>query len=261
MIPFLLKFKFIRNRLKFHFLHSYFHELNFSIPVGSNYYSHLLEPDSYDSFSEIFIKREYENFIPNESIFTILDLGANYGYFSLWLQSTRSKDRIHSTLVEPASRCSRSLKKLVDLPQLQNRFQYLPFAIANPKETNVEFFDRPHMAGSIFDSHHTVSSHLSNTLKISDALNSDNSSYDLIKCDIEGGEWNLLINYSSILENSKFLVMEWHSWHSGGGGFSQIEKKLTELKFQIIKSSPPQEAVGRDGKVGLFLAKNLNFQS
>ena len=87
MISFLLKSQFIRNRIRFRFLHKYFHELNFSIPVGSNYYAHLLEPDSYDSFSEIFIKNEYENFIPNESISTILDLGANYGYFSLCLQT------------------------------------------------------------------------------------------------------------------------------------------------------------------------------
>ena len=261
MISFLLKSQLIRNKVRFKFLHKYFHELNFSIPVGSNYYAHLLEPDSYDSFSEIFIKNEYENFIPNESISSILDLGANYGYFSLWLQSTRSPDRIYSTLVEPAHRCSRSLKKLVDLPQLQKRFRYLPLAIANPKDPHVEFFDRPYMAGSIFETDHTVSSCLTNTLKISDALNSDNSSYDLIKCDIEGGEWNFLINYTPILENSKFIIMEWHNWHSGGGGLSQIENKLTELKFKIVKSSSPQKAVGRDGEVGLFLAKNLNFQN
>ena len=55
--------------------------------------------------------------------------------------------------------------------------------------------------------------------------------------------------------------MEWHSWHSGDGGFPQIEKKLTEIGFQIIKSSPHQKAVGRDGEVGLFLAQNLNFQN
>jgi hypothetical protein len=67
--------------------------------------------------------------------------------------------------------------------------------------------------------------------------------------------------YSSLLKNSKFLVMEWHSWHSGDGGFAQIEKKLTGLGFQIIKSSAPLKAVGRDGEVGLFLAKNLNFQN
>jgi FkbM family methyltransferase len=261
MISFLLKSKFIRDKVKFSFLHYYFHELNFSIPVGSNYYAHLLESDSYDSFSEIFINKEYEKFIPNESILTILDLGANYGYFSLWLQSTRSQDRIHSKLVEPSSRCSRSLEKLVNLPQLQKRFQYLPLAIANPNEPYVMFFDRPFMAGSIFETNHTVSSYTANSLKISDALKSDNSSYDLIKCDIEGGEWDFLIYYSPILVKSKFLVMEWHSWHSGGGGFSQIEKKLSELKYQIIKSGSPQKAVGRDGEVGLFLAKNLNFKN
>ena len=117
------------------------------------------------------------------------------------------------------------------------------------------------MAGSIFKYNRTDSYYNANTLKTSDVFTSDSKSFDLVKCDIEGGEWNLLINYPSILQKSKFLVMEWHSWHSGGGGFSQIEKKLTELKFQIIKSSPPQEAVGRDGQVGLFLAKNLNFQT
>ena len=261
MISFLLKSKFIRDKVKFSFLHYYFHELNFSIPVGSNYYAHLLESDSYDSFSEIFINKEYEMFIPNESILTILDLGANYGYFSLWLQSTRSQDIIHSTLVEPSSRCSRSLKKLVDLPQLQKRFHYLPLAIADPNKPHVKFYDRPYMAGSIFKSNRTDSYYNANTLKTSDVFTSDRKSFDLVKCDIEGGEWDFIVNYSLILQKSKFLMMEWHSWHSGRGGFSQIEKKLAELKFQIIKSSPPQEAVGRDGQVGLFLAKNLNFKN
>ena len=223
MISFLLKFQFIRNKFRFIFLHNYFHELNFSIPVGSNYYAHLLEPDSYDSFSEIFIQQEYLDFIPNEPLTKILDLGAHYGYFSLWLQSKRPNDEIHSTLVEPAFRCRSSLQKLVESPLLRNRFQYLPLAIANPKEPDVKFFDRPFMAGSIFESDHTVLSYQANTLKCSDILISNDSSYDLIKCDIEGGEWNLMINYTSILEKSKFLLLEWHSWHSGGGGFSQIK--------------------------------------
>jgi FkbM family methyltransferase len=261
MISFLLKFKFLRNRVKFHFLHSYFKELQLTIPVGSGYYAQLLESDSYDSFSEIFIQQEYSDFIPEEDLLTILDIGANYGYFSLWIQSIRPKNKIHSTLVEPSTLCRRSLEKLVGSPQLQNRFQYLPRAIADPKQSHVKFFDRSYMAGSIFESDHKDSYFLANTLKTSEVFSTDSSSYDLVKCDIEGGEWNLLINYPSILQKSKFLVMEWHSWHSGGGGFLQIEKKLTEIGFRTIKSSPPQKAVGRDGEVGLFLAKNLNFQN
>ena len=261
MISFLLKFKFIRNRIRFRFFHNYFHELNLSIPVGSDYWAHLYENDSYNSFSEIFIKQEYSDFIPNETILTVLDIGANYGYFSLWLQSKRPHDKIHLILIEPSVRCSRSLKKLIDLPQLRDRFRYLQRAIGNPKDPQIKFFDRPYMAGSIFESDNAVSSYHANTLKSSEVFSSGTSSFDLIKCDIEGGEWNLLINYPSILQKSKFLVMEWHSWHSGGGSFPQIEKKLQEIGFQIIKSSSPQKAVGRDGEVGLFLAKNLNFQN
>jgi FkbM family methyltransferase len=261
MISFLLKFKFIRNRVKFNFLHNYFNELQLTIPVGSDYWAYLCENDAYDSFSEIFIQQEYSDLIPDESILNVLDIGANYGYFSLWLQSRRPKDKIHSTLIEPSLRCSRSLKKLVELPRLQNRFQYLQRAVGDPEETHIKFFDRPFMAGSIFGTDHNDAFYHANTLKLSEVFSSDRDSYDLIKCDIEGGEWELIENYPTLLKNSKFLVMEWHSWHSGGGGFSQIEKKLTEVGFQIIKSSPPNKAIGRDGEVGLFLAQNLNFQN
>ena len=261
MISFLLKFKFIRNRVKFNFLHNYFNELQLTIPVGSDYWAYLCENDAYDSFSEIFIQQEYSDLIPDESILNVLDIGANYGYFSLWLQSKRPKDKIHSTLIEPSLRCSRSLNKLVELPRLQNRFQYLQRAVGDPEETHIKFFDRPFMAGSIFGSALNDAFYDANTLKLAELFSSDRDSYDLIKCDIEGGEWELIENYPTLLKKSKFVVMEWHSWHSGGGGFSQIEKKLTEVGFQIIKSSPPNKAIGRDGEVGLFLAQNLNFQN
>ena len=257
----LLKISAFRRAMLAHLHADYFYEFNHSISLEGDYRAYLSENDAYDSFSEIFIQQEYSDFIPDKNIFSVLDIGANYGYFSLWLQSKRSQDKIYSTLIEPSLRCRRSLEKLVKLPRLQNRFQYLQRAVGDPKEPLIKFFDRPYMAGSIFESEHSDPPYHANTLKSSEVLSSNSSSYDLIKCDIEGGEWDLLIHYPSILKNSKFLVMEWHSWHSGGGGFSQIESKLTDLGFQIIKSSPPQKAVGRDGEVGLFLAKNLNFQN
>ena len=256
----LLKIRAFRRAMLAHLRLDYFHEFNHSIPLGNNYWAHLRENDAYDSFSEIFIQQEYDDFMPPENILSVLDIGANYGYFSLWLQSKRPQDKIHFTLIEPSLRCSRSIEKLVESPQLQNRFQYLQLAVGDPRKPHIKFFDRPFMAGSIFESDHKDLSYNAKTLKASDVFSSDRDTFDLIKCDIEGGEWNFLINYTSILKNSKFLVMEWHSWHQGGGGFPQVEKKLTELGFQIVKSSSPQKAVGRDGEVGLFLAKNLNYQ-
>ena len=48
---------------------------------------------------------------------------------------------------------------------------------------------------------------------------------------------------------------------SWGGGIIQLENNLQDLGFVITKRSSPIKAVGRDGEVGLFLAKNLNFQN
>ena len=74
-----------------HLRQDYFHEFNYFIPLGTITGSLFLENDAYDSFSEIFIQQEYSDFIPEESSLTILDIGANYGYFSLWIQSIRLK--------------------------------------------------------------------------------------------------------------------------------------------------------------------------
>tara|TARA_B100000212_G_scaffold341412_1_gene324526 strand:+ start:5135 stop:5929 length:795 start_codon:yes stop_codon:yes gene_type:complete len=257
----LLKITYFRRAILAHLHADYFHEFNHSISLEDDYRAYLCENDAYDAFSEIFIKQEYSDFIPNENILKVLDIGANYGYFSLWLQSKRSQDKIHSTLIEPSLRCSRSLEKLIKLPRLQNRFQYLQRVVGNPEKPRIKFFDRPFMAGSIFESDCKDISYYASTLKSSDVFSPTSKSYDLVKCDIEGGEWELIINYPSILEHTRFLVMEWHSWHSGGGSLPQIEQKLNDFGFQVIKSSATQKAVGRDGEVGLFLAKNLNFQN
>jgi FkbM family methyltransferase len=243
-----------------HLRNDYFHEFNHSFPVGNKYWANLWENDAYDSFSEIFIQQEYADFIPDEPITNILDLGAHYGYFSLWLQSKRPENEIYSLMVEPSQRCQRSLDRLAKYSKLDGRFQYLQAAVGNPKEEHTRFFERPFMGGSLFSSSSADCSYEVKTLTLSDEPNFQQS-FDLIKCDLEGAEWDFIIHYSTLLGNSKFLVMEWHSWHSGNGGFLQIEKKLTDLGFQIIKSSTPLKAVGRDGEVGLFLARNLNFQN
>ena len=257
----LLKIPAFRRAILAHLRLDYFHEFHHSIPLGNNYWAHLWENDAYDSFSEIFIQQEYSDFIPHETITNILDLGAHYGYFSLWLQSKRLQDEIHSLMVEPSQRCQRSLEKMAQHPKLDGRFKYLQAAVGNPEEKSTRFYERPFMGGSLFSSSSEECGYEVRTLSLLDQPNFKNQSFDIIKCDLEGAEWDFITHYSSLLKNSKFLVMEWHSWHSGGGGFPQIEKQLSEFGFQIIQSSSPQRAVGRDGEVGLFLAKNLNFQN
>jgi FkbM family methyltransferase len=162
-------------------------------------------------------------------------------------------------MVEPAQSCRKSLEEMAQYPKLDGRFKYVQAALGNPKEESTRFYERPFMGGSLFSSSPEDYNYEVRTLNLLDEPNFKNRSFDLIKCDIEGAEWDFIINYSSSLKNSKFLVMEWHSWHQGGGGLVQIEKKLNSIGFQIIKSSSPQKAVGRDGKVGLFLAQNQAY--
>ena len=74
----------------------YFYDLEHVIPIVDFYSANLVENDAYDSFSEIFIKQEYLKYLPNIQLNKILDVGANYGFFSLWLQTNNLNDEISS---------------------------------------------------------------------------------------------------------------------------------------------------------------------
>ena len=239
----------------------YFHELGLSLPLDNGYWAHLMEIDSYNSFSEIFIQQEYKDFLPKSDLLKVIDLGAHYGYFSLWLQSKIASDVLQSLLIEPSLHCRRSLDNLIAQPKLSGRFKYIHGAIGRPTCDKVNFFERPFMAGSSFDLSNNENSYSVNILKVEEILQFMRPPYDLIKCDIEGSEWDLISHYSEILQNSKYLLMEWHSWHCGGGSLTQITEKLKELGFIILKSSDTTKAQGSEGEVGLFLAENLTFNN
>lgn len=257
----LLKSNFFRKALIIHLKAGYFHELNHSIPLGNGFWAHILENDAYDSFSEIFLKQEYLDLIPNMKISRIVDIGAHYGFFSLWLQSKFPESEICSLLVEPSPRACRSLEHLVKLKSLNGRFRYINQAIGSPQNKHIHFYDRPHMAGSVFAS----ASKKEDSIEVKQLCETELLSeypppYDLVKCDIEGAEWDFIKNYGSIIRKTKYLLLEWHSWHSGGSGFTQIENKLKELGFKITKKTNSERARGRDGQVGLLLAENQHFQ-
>ena len=254
-----LKCDFFRKKIIHFICYNYFHELDHKIPLGNGYWVQLLENDAYDSFSEIFIMQEYLDYLPDEPIQKIIDIGANYGYFSLWLQAKNPDWIIKSLLIEASRTSLRSLRKLKSDKKLNNNFQFLSRAIGNPQNSITEFYERPYMAGSLIktdDGDYSTSVETLQEVEVSDAMHPP---YDLIKCDIEGAEWHFLSYYSDTIKKSRYLLMEWHSWHIGGGGINQVENKLKEIGFEITKRSSPFKAVGRSGEVGLFLAKNLNF--
>ena len=257
---FIFQFVRLRRRVLHYLCNNYFHELKFSIPIGNNYWANLLENDSFDPFSEIFICQEYADFIPNEPILKIIDIGANYGYFSLWLQAKLDNYPLKSLMIEASPKCKRSLQKIIDDEKLSN-FKLLSRVVGDPIRKFTEFYDRPFMAGSFIKANEIEAPNKIETLQEVEITNSMPPPYDLIKCDIEGAEWEFLVNYTNIIKNTKYLVMEWHSWHLGGGGITQIEKQLKVLGYIILKSSPATKAIGREGEVGILLAQNKEFKN
>lgn len=258
-LSFILKSTFLRESIITHLKSHYFSEFNLSIPISNNYSVNLEENDSYDSFSEIFIQGEYNSYLPDIEFRKVIDIGANYGYFSLWLQSIQPDTPLESALIEASPRCLKSLKCLTSIEKLKGRFTYLPKAIGNPNKEKLSFYDRPFMAGSVLDEGDCLSQDFIPILKCEEIIETLSPTYDLIKCDIEGSEWEFLSFYESIIKNSRFFILEWHSWHSGEGGQEQIIDKINSLEFEILKLSNPHSAIGRDGKVGLLLARNLNL--
>ena len=237
----------------------FFHDLCISIPVNESLWADLLEYDSFDSFSEIFVKQEYLNYLPSEIPLSVIDVGANYGFFSLWLQSKYPNKKINSLLIEASPSCAYSIEKLIKKKSLGTRFKLLKGAIGPTNMKSVNFFERSFMASSTIPlgEEGTEKNVLVPCLSEEEILGFVNSQVDLIKCDIEGSEWELLNNYPNLLSCTKYLLLEWHSWHSGSGSYDQIIETLHSLNFTVEKMSPTQKASGRDGEVGLLLASNL----
>ena len=254
-ISFLLRLPKLRAKFIHYIKHNHFDELNVSIPLKNDYWAKLFHNDSYDSFSEIFIQNEYEGFIPDIEINSVIDLGAHHGFFSVWLQSTFPKRKIKSLLVEPSARCFPVLSELTKRKEYDN-FTFFNKCIGNPQDEENLFFDRPHMAASKYKTEDNEVAIKVSVLVPEDILNWHQPPYDLLKCDIEGAEWDLLNYYNLILENTKFAIIE---WHESNKEYDQFIKLIHALGFEVTNSSSNcyEEQENDDSKV--LLIKNKRF--
>ena len=246
----------LRTRFAHAFQTDFFSDIEVALPVGGNLWAPLPFHDAYDSFSEIFIQKEYEDFLPADKTFDrILDFGAHFGYFTLWLQARQPEHPLEALLVEPDERSQMAIDRLVQRNALVDRFQLVSSAVGPKEQETIAFHSRPFMASSTFDGKEDEDLPTrKRILREDEILGQCSQSFDLVKVDIEGSEWSLLRDYEGILRNTRRLLLEWHSWHEGGGGLLQIKERLFELGFRIEKESTPQPATGREGEVGLLAA-------
>jgi FkbM family methyltransferase len=221
--------------------------LNFTI------YPRSIDPAT---FFEVFIQKQYLPDGLNEAS-TVVDVGANIGFFSLWAIKV-----LHA-------------KKIIAVEMDFNNFELLQKNLANnfPKtETiliNKAFYKKP---GTVGESDHT-SPTLNTCYRLNEksggniktitfnelVLLSKNKPIDLLKMDIEGSEKYLFSNENRklIKNHVRYVAIETHP-HLKGSTTNEMLKFLNEAGFSTKTKSYPN-LFSNTLYLDVITGKNKNF--
>ncbi|MFM5985593.1 MAG: FkbM family methyltransferase, partial [Sphaerospermopsis kisseleviana] len=225
-------------------------DLGFQISIGNDLACPIVDQSSLYSFSEIFLEDEYKR------VFEIinlpsrwLDLGCHYGFFSLYTAGLHAKVgqvAFQALLVDADSRVRHGVDSLIRLNRLDSCFMFHHGAIASGSG-QVRFLEQDVMSSSLTG----MTEHFSHP-SMREVPIADESAitalmpppYDLVKIDVEGGEYDFFSSYDQVLAGTANIVVEWHSWHRGGGGMQQIIDLAEARGFRLLKEIHPAKFCG-----------------
>lgn len=262
----LLSSRSLRRRLAFHLLYRYPADLDARVPLGENLSSPLFDAELSASFAEIFLHREYAPMLdaiaaPRRWI----DLGCYAGFFSLWLEWQRRRlgDSSPSEvlLVDANTLLDGWIGRLIAVNGFGNAWTYRRGAIA-PGRGECDYVERSYMGSSLgaLDKSPGVRVRAP-VLDEDELLRIFAPPYDLLKVDIEGAEFEMLRHYPRLVEQSRCLCLEWHSWHSGGGGLAQIRGLAEGLGLAFSREIQPARFLPSGDQTGVILFTNPRFSS
>lgn len=242
----LFSFSDFRQKAVFHLRQNYFPELGFNIDVGTNLKCPIADPSAICSLAEIFFENEYKAvFEAIDLPDRWLDLGCHYGYFSLYVLSLRQSHCLSqdfkALMVDADSRVCNGVERLISDNYVGVNLLFEYGAISTGTGS-ISFLEQPVMSSAILGTRSDTSLKDIHSVPIIHQdliLNLISPPYDLVKIDVEGGEYDFLVSYEKILANTKALVVEWHSWHHGGGGQQQIHDLAKARGFELLKEIQP----------------------
>ena len=250
-----------RRRLGYHLKAEYPEDLDARIPLGCDLASPLFDPEFGSSFSEIFLEQEYAAMFANTPLpRRWIDLGCYAGFFSLWLEWKRRRagatEPSEALLVDANTTVAPWIKRLLAVNGLVACWKHRCAAIA-PGTGSVEFVERSYMGSSLrtIDDQPgaTVSVPILTETALFELLPPP---YDLIKADMEGAEYELLLHYPELLRRTRRLSLEWHSWHAGGGGLAQLRELLRAAGFAEVLEVQPARTLSGGRQTGVLLLEN-----
>jgi FkbM family methyltransferase len=251
-----LRFATIRSRVAFWLNQEHYRELAIQAPLSHGLACPIYSPEYWCSFSEIFINAEYASafdLIPLPKRW--IDLGCHAGFFSLYVEWLRRKrgetGKSEALLVDADQRLEPAIEHLNQANGLSFRFLH---GGVGAELGIMRFTERAFMASSASEiDNHDGRISLIPALTGEAIENVLPGPYDLIKVDIEGSEHDLLKRYHLLLSQCRHLLLEWHSWHAGGGGKAQLLELARSLGFELRAEVQPDHEVAQGKHCGVLL--------
>jgi FkbM family methyltransferase len=165
----------------------------------------------------------------------VIDVGANVGLFGAYVLSRWPDARILAFEPDPAN--AALLRRTIDANRLGHRWRLQQVAIST-RDGHAAF-----AAGLFADSHisdgHAVPGTV--TVPTRDIFGEDHA-VDLLKMDIEGGEWPILLDDRLAGLGARVVVLEWHERGSPDADPQRAaSERLRAAGYAIVDRSPPSQ--------------------
>lgn len=201
-------------------------------------------PTADQVFTEIFLDDCYNLNLIKHPIKTILDIGANMGFSSLYMSILFKPDLIVAYEPNPA------LIEIIKQNLVNQKIVIKNQAVGSKKgKVNLVFTERVNNVVSALTKTKTDDNGDTDMVAFSNIVQDFGGQIDLVKMDCEGGEWSFIKDES--WKNIKYLTMEYHLWNEGENKdelYKALNKNFVILKEDLI-----------DDYTGMILAKNKSI--
>lgn len=161
---------------------------------------------------EIYFERVYDHLARKDM--TVIDIGANQGYFTYWATLKGAK-KVYS--VEPSELHQEVLNHMIDFNKLREKVTPIQAAISNFTGTGTFYHN---VNTTMFSLQEAVKDAKGETeqvkvMTLSDLFKEYNIDHvDLMKVDTEGEEFKIFSSeaFTEVAPKIDQIVVEWHSW-------------------------------------------------
>ncbi|MDE1767792.1 MAG: FkbM family methyltransferase [Candidatus Micrarchaeota archaeon] len=196
---------------------------------------------------EMFRKEEYKRLNVDKK--TVLDIGANIGDSSVYF-ALKGADHVYA--FEPYPYSYDIARKNISKNKLGNKITLINAACGIERQLKIEKKYK-NVCGTPLKTFQSGSK--INVYSLESVVKKYNIKNGILKCDCEGGEYDIFLNASGeVLRHFEEIMVEYHH------GYKNLVKKLEESGYAVSHSGPNRidnEELGGQMYIGMIMAKRI----